>query len=504
MRRTGFGRGRLLLFVALLVAVPAGAAEKGDAGGGLADADAFRGRVERALGGLGGKEDASPALAPTPAPTGGPGPVGEIGAGSGRLAFAGLVPGRSTKVDVDLLLGDPVASRDGRVVYEAPAEAPEADRIEVIYTGDRRLLHLVEVVLKQPLPYGELAARAGRRALVEKDATGRVWEYRIPTLLALGYPAPKDGPPLTVDRLRYTNAQYLADLFIARGQRAEGEGRPEDALIEFEKATRIDATYAAPYMQMGRLWQARGEPRKALVHYTAATRAAYPASVKAGAHLAVGRLHHEDKQGDLALRALERAVAENPGDAAAHFWTGLTYQSLLRKPAEALAAYQRAVALKPDLAAAHHNTGLIHLEQKDLRAAAAAFQKAVEARPEWVKPSDQLLPLRLTLGDFAGAEQEARRRLALRDADIEAMAYLAMALSSQLPERAALIALLTPLSEEHPRLKEALEWLGRAVARGYADTVTLEQSPYLRQLREQAPRAFRSVVAGIAASPRRP
>ncbi len=504
MRGAGCGRGRLLLFVVLLVAVPAGAAEKGGTDGVLADADAFLGQVERALVGLGGREDAPPASAPTPAPMPGPGAVGEAGAGSGRLAFAGLLPGRSSKADVDLLLGDPIASRDGRAVYEPPAEAPEADRIEVTYSGDRRLLHLVDVILKQPLAYGELAARAGRRAFVEKDASGRVWEYRIPTLLALGYPAPKDGPPLTVDRLRYTNAQHLADLFIARGQRAEGEGHPEDALIEFEKATRIDASYAAPYMQMGRLWQARGEPRKALVHYTAATRAAYPPSVKAAAYLAVGRLHHEDKQGDLALRALERAVAEHPTDAAAHFWIALTYQNLLRKPAEALAAYQRAVALKPDLAAAHHNMALIRLEQKDLRAAAAAFQKAVEARPEWAKPSDRLLSLRLALGDFPGAEQEARRRLALKDADTGAMAYLAMALSSQLPERLALIALLTPLSEEHPRLKEALEWLDRAVARGYADTVTLEQSPYLRQLREQAPRAFRSVVAGIAASPRRP
>jgi tetratricopeptide (TPR) repeat protein len=220
------------------------------------------------------------------------------------------------------------------------------------------------------------------------------------------------------------------------------------------------------------------------------------------AHVAVGRVHHADGQGELALRALDRAAAEDPGNVQAHFLAGLTYQKLLRRPRDAMAAYRRVVALRADHAAAHYHLGLVHLDQKEMRAAAEALERAVEARPGWDKASDRLLSVRLALGDFAAAEREARRRLDGAGEDAAAMISLAMALSSQLPERPTLLALLASLVSEDPRLAEALQWLERAVARGYRDVVTLEQNPHLRQVRDQAPLAFREILARATARAR--
>jgi hypothetical protein len=53
------------------------------------------------------------------------------------------------------------------------------------------------------------------------------------------------------------------------------------------------------------------------------------------------------------------------------------------------------------------------------------------------------------------------------------------------------------LFQEDPQLKEALSWIEKAIAGGYADKRELENSPYLQRLREQESRAFNNLVGRL-------
>lgn len=415
-----------------------------------------------------------------------------------RLEFFGLLPGKSTKTDVELLLGDPIAAEDGRSVYSPPEQAADAERVEAVYVKGSRLLLMLDVVMKKPVPYSDMAQAAGQRVLVEKGDS-RVWEYRTPGFVGLGYPA--GGPPQSVDRLRYVSPQFVADLFIARGEKAEDEKRTDDAITEYEKATRVDPRHALPLLKIGKLHKKSGAKDQALLYFTAATKADYPPRGKAEAYYLIGQRDHDDNKPDLAQKAYTQAITEDPTYAPAHFWLGRLYRVTLKKPQEAIAAFEKAIALKPEVSLTYYawyNIGSIQEEQGNPRAAAAAFRKAVEADPSDPVENKPKASLQLTLNllksnDFATAEKECRRRLEQEKGDVTAMIYLAMSLSSQAPERPALVGLLT----DDPRLRESLEWLEKAVTAGYSDKAALESSPYLKQLREQSAMSFNRLVSKI-------
>lgn len=415
-----------------------------------------------------------------------------------RLEFFGLLPGKSTKTDVELLLGDPVGVEGGRSFYSPPEQATDAERVEVAYIKGSRLLLMLDVILKRRIPYADMAAAAGQRVLVEKS-DDRVWEYRTPGFLGLGYPS--DGvPPQSVDRLRYVSPQFIADLFIVRGEKAEDEKRTDDAFTEYEKASRIDPRYALPYLRMGKLYE-KSATDKALLYFTAATKADYPPGAKAEAYYLIGRREHNDNKLEPAQKAYAQAIVEDPAYAPAHFWLGRLYRAL-KKPHEAIAAFEKTVALKPEgslVYYAWYNIGVIQEDQGNAKAAAGAFRKALEAAPsdpvsdKNPKAIHRLVLNLLKSNEFAAAEKECRQRLDQAKDDVTAMVYLAMALSSQAPERLALMGLLT----EDQRLKESLEWLEKAVINGYSDKAALETSPYLKQLREQSSISFKRLLSKI-------
>lgn len=380
-------------------------------------------------------------------------------AASTRLAYFGLLPGKSNKADVDLLLGDPKSEQEGRLTYSPSIQATDTERIEVNYLKGSRTLYQLEIVLKKPAGYGDLARRAGQRVLMEKDESNRVWEYRTPGFLALGYTESKDGgPPLLVERMRYVSPQYLADRFIARGDTAAREKKLDDALTEYEKATRIDSEYAVPYLKMAAIHIRNKARDKALLYYTAATKAAYPVRAKAAGQYYIGVIHNNDKQPELALKAFNRALAEDSSYAGGHL-----------------------------------GIGLIHQQRNQWKEAMAAYTKAVAADPGWNLASHKLAFTKLHLHDFTAAEKESRRRLEVQPKDRVAMVYLAAALASQVTPKDPIVAFF----QEESRLKEALSWLDKAVTSGYANKEWLEKTTYLRQVREQESQAFNEILSKI-------
>jgi tetratricopeptide (TPR) repeat protein len=72
------------------------------------------------------------------------------------------------------------------------------------------------------------------------------------------------------------------------------------------------------------------------------------------------------------LETLKLAVADNPGDLAAHFELGETYMSLGRY-AEAVAAYRAAVQLNPQEARGHYHLAVAYRAMGDLVAAVEEY-----------------------------------------------------------------------------------------------------------------------------------
>lgn len=411
---------------------------------------------------------------------------------SGRLSYLGLLPGQSSKVDVELLLGDQIETKGDLFIYRPPNEALDAARIEVRYYKESRVLQSLEVVLREPVLYVEIVAHAGRRVLAQKSESGWSWEFFTPTFLALVYVGSPDAPPMFVDRLRYFAPQSLADLFIRRGEKAESEKKFDDAMTEYEKASRIDPAYALPYLKLGIAHERNVAKDKALLYYTAASEAGYPLRSRAEGHFRVGRLYDQDRQYEMALKSFRRAIAQDPAYPEPYFGIGRMHH-IQERFDEAVRAYQKAVDLKPDYAVAHDNLGLVQESEKNFRAAAQSYERALQADPKRSATWHRLARVHLRMSEYSKAEQIARRRLDRQADDATAMVQLAMALSSQAPQRAALLALLS----EDARLKEALVWLEKGIAGGYGDRGELVRSPFLQQVREQESRSFNNLLERV-------
>jgi tetratricopeptide (TPR) repeat protein len=410
---------------------------------------------------------------------------------TGPLNYYGLVPGQSTKADVELLLGDPVETKMDVYAYSPPAEALDASRVEVRYLKEMRVLQWIDVVFRKPLLVAEVTAHAGRRVLVEREANWR-WEFYTPSFLAVGSAGAADGAAMFVDRLRYVMPQMVADAFVRRGEKAEADKKIDDAMTEYEKASKIDARYALPYLKLGMMYERAGVKDKALLHYTAATEAAYPIRPKAEGHYRAGRLHDQDRRYDMALKSFHRAVSQDPSYAEGYFGAGRTYH-LQEQFENAMASYKKAIALKPDYVVAYDNMGVIYERENKLTAAAQSYEKALLVDSKRGGTWHRLAGVSLRMNEFVKAETAARRRLEQQSDDATAMVQLAMALSSQAPERAALLALF----QEDPQLKDALSWLDKAITRGYSDKRELESSAYLQRVREQENRAFTNLLGRI-------
>lgn len=410
---------------------------------------------------------------------------------TGPLNYYGLVPGQSSKADVELLLGDPIDTKMDVYGYSPPAEALDASRVEVRYFKETRVLQWIDVMFRKPLLLAEVTAHAGRRVLIEKEADWR-WEFYTPSFLAIGSAGAADGPAMFVDRLRYVTPQMVADAFIRRGEKAQADKKIEDAMTEYEKASKIDPKYAVPYLKLATMYERTGAKDKALLHYTAASEAAYPIRPKAEGHYRAGRLYDQTRQYEMALKAFNRAVAQDPSYAEGYFGAGRTHH-LQEQFEHAMAGYRKAIELKPDYVVAYDNMGVIYERKNDLRAAAQSYERALQYDAKRGGTWHRLAGVSLRMNDFVKAETAARGRLEQQSDDATAMVQLAMALSSQAPERAALLALF----QEDPQLKEALVWLEKAITRGYGDKRDLESSPYLQRLREQENRAFNNLLSRI-------
>jgi tetratricopeptide (TPR) repeat protein len=95
-----------------------------------------------------------------------------------------------------------------------------------------------------------------------------------------------------------------------------------------------------------------------------------------GALQMLSAIHHQKGEPAAALALLERIIALNPGDAAAHVNRGIALSALERLK-EALASYDRAIALKSDYAQAYFGRGVMLQALERHTEALASYDRAL-------------------------------------------------------------------------------------------------------------------------------
>ena len=144
------------------------------------------------------------------------------------------------------------------------------------------------------------------------------------------------------------------------------------AYNHYAAALVFDKGDAASYDGLARVWRDWGFPELGVGD---ARRAIFYAPNSAAAYNTFGTLLQAVGLRSEAERAFERALALDPR--AAYALTNLCYLSFQRADIEsALASCRRAIALEPGLAAAHNDLGLVYAADGDLASAATEFAAA--------------------------------------------------------------------------------------------------------------------------------
>jgi|SRR5689334_451072 tetratricopeptide (TPR) repeat protein len=131
-----------------------------------------------------------------------------------------------------------------------------------------------------------------------------------------------------------------------------------------------------------------------------------------------------------AAAAFTKAIAADPKDYFAHFNLAMAH-TFLHQDAEAIAEYRKTLEIKPRLYEAELNGGIVLLRQKNPAEALPLLEDAAGQKPEQFRPRYYYAESQLQTGDYAGAEENFRRALALDAKSADANLGIAQALVQQ-------------------------------------------------------------------------
>lgn len=191
-----------------------------------------------------------------------------------------------------------------------------------------------------------------------------------------------------IERENRTNnaieASELCDVVIT-GDRLLELGKPDEALIYYNKALEMDPKSALLWINKGTSLAAQGRHKEALTCFKQATKldpgeakAWYNSSISLGI---LGRIEE-------ALNCCEEAIKIEPSNAGAWYNKGVLLAKLGRYK-EAIACYDEAIEKNPKEALAWYNKGRLLAKRWKFREGSACIRKALEIDPTVVRRNKQ-------------------------------------------------------------------------------------------------------------------
>jgi predicted O-linked N-acetylglucosamine transferase (SPINDLY family) len=260
------------------------------------------------------------------------------------------------------------------------------------------------------------------------------------------------------------------DEHIARGRRAEEQGRIEEACRHYRAAIAADRGNAAAHLNLGIALEALGDAGAAMASYEAA-RIAEPGNPFASYNL--GKAHH--LRGDLgnAETMLRAALACKPDFPEAYVVLASVLEAQGNARA-AVAALESALALRPGYEGALRNLGMLHLRLQRWDEAVTALERASVSNPANADVRFWLGNALARLEKSGEAAEHYRRALEIRPDHPESHCRLANILA-ELGQRDQAHAHLQRALALDPQLAEAQIGLGnlRAAEQKFEDAAAL-------------------------------
>ena len=316
---------------------------------------------------------------------------GSASAQSQVTAFLNILPGTTTKAEVDLAFGDPrrrVSPNDEIYEYSAPRGADEADHVEVTFFVDSRTVARLDVYFKTPVAAEPLRDRIGGARVVSRTHPPGVEELYYPRLHGLVVTG--TNPDAQALAFCYMSQRYLASVYVQRFDSLLAGKSFDAALVEAEKAAVVDPDGAQGYLAQARYFEATGNLDEALAHYTTAGNAKTGQREKYRAAIALAALYERyRKANDRAeaefKRALSLALRADAAEARVLYGEFLRRQ---KKPEDARAEFQRAIELNPASLDAHAALGNALWDAKEFQAALADYEAIAKEPPTPGAPPD--------------------------------------------------------------------------------------------------------------------
>ncbi len=203
------------------------------------------------------------------------------------------------------------------------------------------------------------------------------------------------------------------------------------------------------------------------------------ASREAAERLAAGRKLLDQGKTDAAISEFKKAAALEPTDGAALLNLGHAYERADRS-ADAIEAYRRSIELEPGSFYARNNLGVLYDKQGKYDQAIGEFQKALDSEP---KNAMALKNLETAKKNNAVAQERAAQ---ISRAEKEAEAN---------PNDPKPAYQLARLHASHGKKDASIEWLGKAIQRGYRDFAYLKVDPAFAGIRDE--REFQLLLLNV-------
>lgn len=201
----------------------------------------------------------------------------------------------------------------------------------------------------------------------------------------------------------------------------EQEGKLDQAREAYQKALRLDPSYADGHNNLGAMHLKAGEIDKAV----RAFRKAHEIDVQAPQPLVnLGNAYLQVKRFQDAVSAFGKALQVGPDSAEIHHNLGYAFLESGRLD-DALASFDSALRLRPRYASAQNNKGTVFLRKGRFEEAGRAFAEAIRIDSEFRPAYINLAMTRLRANEIGKAEDVLRRLLKMNPDDAMALDLLA-------------------------------------------------------------------------------
>jgi len=255
-----------------------------------------------------------------------------------------------------------------------------------------------------------------RRSVIERLSTAIPAPVIIATAIAAVF---SNWPMLSKTRMQAITENNLAAAL-------QEDGRLEDAIAHYQRASAIEPDYAPAYSNMGVALRAAGQLERAVASYrqALALQADYP-----DAHYNLANALLEQNKPEEAAEHFRIALQSIPGSAGTHNNLAIALASQ-GKVEEAIAEFRAALAAEPDSAKTHRNLGNALSEAGRTQEGVEHLRRAIALDPKDPAAHYDLGSELLQASQFAEAASEFRESLKLDPKSAAAHNNLGIALAS--------------------------------------------------------------------------